>query len=366
MKFIINREEILTPLQQIVSVIEKRQTMPILSNVLIVIEDNQLTLTGTDLEIQIIAKINIKSATSGSITVPARKFLDICRLLPNGAEIKFDQQDDKVKILSNRSRFSLSCLPADNYPEFSESELENQFFINAGKFKKALDKTVFCIANQDVRYYLNGLLLNITNSRLKLVASDGHRLSIYEDSLDQGIGIEARIIFPRKGILELSRLLDDPEAELKVEFSNNNIRIFIKNLIFSAKLVDSKYPDFGKVFQQEFFNPLHIQKQILKDALNRVSVLSNEKFKGVTLDITSDSLRISTHNPEHDEAEEELAIEYSGEPLSIAFNAQYLLDAVSNLDSELAVLTIASNASSCFIDEPNKCAYKFIVMPMRL
>ena len=366
MKFNINREEILTPLQQIVSVIEKRQTMPILSNVLIVIDDDQLILTGTDLEIQIIAKIDIKLATPGSITVPARKFLDICRLLPNGAEIKFEQQDDKVKILSNRSRFSLSCLPADNYPEFSESEFDNHFFINAGKFKKALDKTVFCMANQDVRYYLNGLLLNISNSKIKLVASDGHRLSIYEDTLDQGTGYESRIILPRKGVLELSRLLDDPDAELKVEFSSNNIRIFIKNLIFSAKLVDSKYPDFSKVFQQEFFNPIHIQKQILKDALTRVAILSNEKFKGITLDITSDSLRISTHNPEHDEAEEELVIEYVGEPLSIAFNAQYLQDAVSNLDSELAVLTIASNASSCFIDEPNDCVYKFIVMPMRI
>jgi DNA polymerase-3 subunit beta len=366
MKFIINREELLLPLQQIVSVIEKRQTMPILSNVLMVIEDNQLILTGTDLEIQIIAKIDIATATPGSITVPARKFLDICRLLPNGAEIKFELQDDKVKIASSRSRFSLSCLPADNYPEFAESELESHLFINAGKFKKALDKTVFCMANQDVRYYLNGLLFNVSNSKLKLVASDGHRLSIYEDNLDQATGLETRIILPRKGVLELSRLLDDPDAELKVEFSNNNIRIFIKNLIFSAKLVDSKYPDFGKVFQQEFFNQIHIQKQLLKEALTRVAILANEKFKGVTFDISSGSLKMSTHNPEHDEAEEELFIEYTGEPLTIAFNAQYLLDAVSNLDSELAVMTIASNASSCFIDEPGDCGYKFIVMPMRL
>jgi DNA polymerase-3 subunit beta len=374
MKFTINREEILLPLQQIVSVIEKRQTMPILSNVLMVIEEDQLILTGTDLEIQIIAKISIPAASPGSITVPARKFLDICRLLPSGAEIKFELQDEtqsgagaaKVKITSGRGRFSLSCLPADNYPEFSESELDNHLFINAGKFKKALEKTTFCMANQDVRYYLNGLLLNVSNSKLKLVASDGHRLSIYEDNLDQAAGFEARIILPRKGVIELSRLLDDPEAELKVEFSSNNIRISIKNLIFSAKLVDSKYPDFSKVFQQEFFNPIHIQKQLLKETLTRVAILANEKFKGVTFDITSESLKISTHNPEHEEAEEELAVEYLGEPLTIAFNAQYLLDAVSNLDSELAVLTIASNASSCFIDEPNDCGYKFIVMPMRL
>ncbi|MFI3220537.1 MAG: DNA polymerase III subunit beta, partial [Methylococcales bacterium] len=361
MKFIINREQLLTPLQQIVSVIEKRQTMPILANVLINIANDELILTGTDLEIQIIAKINIESATPGSITVPARKFLDICRLLPSGAEISFEQHDDKVKIASNRSRFSLSCLPADNYPEFAESDTTNQFIINAGQLKKALDKTLFCMANQDVRYYLNGLLLHISNSKLELVASDGHRLSIYEDQLEQGAGFEARIILPRKGVLELNRLLDDPEAELKVEFSSNNIRIFIKNLIFSAKLVDSKYPDFGKVFQQDFFNKINIDKQVFKNALTRVAILSNEKFKGVTFDITSESLRISTHNPEHDEAEEELAIEYTGDPLSIAFNAQYLLDAVSNLDSEFAVLTIASNASSCFIDEPDGCAYKFIV-----
>jgi len=366
MKFIINREQLLTPLQQIVSVIEKRQTMPILANVLINIANDELILTGTDLEIQIIAKINIESATPGSITVPARKFLDICRLLPSGAEISFEQHDDKVKIASNRSRFSLSCLPADNYPEFAESDTTNQFIINSGQLKKALDKTLFCMANQDVRYYLNGLLLHISNSKLELVASDGHRLSIYEDQLEQGAGFEARIILPRKGVLELNRLLDDPEAELKVEFSSNNIRIFIKNLIFSAKLVDSKYPDFGKVFQQDFFNKINIDKQVFKNALTRVAILSNEKFKGVTFDITSESLRISTHNPEHDEAEEELAIEYTGDPLSIAFNAQYLLDAVSNLDSEYAVLTIASNASSCFIDEPDGCAYKFIVMPMRL
>ena len=366
MKFIINREDLLTPLQQIVSVIEKRQTMPILSNVLLVVEEDSICLTGTDLEIQIVAKIAIDLATPGRITVPARKFLDICRLLPSGAEIKFELQNDKVKILSNRSRFSLNCLSADNYPEFSEAELNHSFFISTHKLKKSLDKTLFCMANQDVRYYLNGLLLNISNNKIKLVASDGHRLSIYEDLLDDDAGYEARIIVPRKGAIELNRLLDDPDLELQVYFSTNNIRIIINNIIFSAKLVDSKYPDFNKVFMQEFISPIHIQKLPLKEALTRVAILSNEKFKGVTLDITSNSLRISTHNPEHDEAEEELVIDYTGPALSIAFNSQYLLDAVSNLDSEFAVLTIANNGSSCFIDEPDQCTYKFIVMPMTL
>ena len=244
--------------------------------------------------------------------------------------------------------------------------MDKQFSINAGKFKKALEKTIFCMANQDVRYYLNGLLLNISNNKMKLVASDGHRLAIYEGVLEEQTGYESRIILPRKGVLELYRLLDDLDADLTLTFSNNHIKITRGNLVFTAKLVDAKYPDFGKVFQQAFYEPISLPKQELKESLTRVAVLSNEKFKGVTLDITPNSIKISTHNPEHDEAEEEISIDYQGESLSIAFNAQYLLDAVSNLESDTAVLTIASNASSCFIDEPSQCEYKFIVMPMRL
>ncbi len=366
MKFNINREQLLPSLQQLANVIEKRQTMPILSNVLVVVSDNSLVLTGTDLEIQIIANITLDKSEPGEITVPARKFLDIVRLLPSQAEIKVELVNDKVKVTSGRSRFSLATLAANNYPEFSEAELESEFLINAGKMKKSLDKTLFCMANQDIRYYLNGLLFHISNSKLKLVSSDGHRLSIYEDNIGAATGYEARIILPRKGILELSKLLDDEDAELKIQFSNSNIRVIINNLIFSAKLVDSKYPDFSKVFDQPFYNKIHIQRQILKDALTRVAILANEKFKGVTCNISDGLLLLSSHNPEHDEAEEELLIEYFGEPITIAFNSQYLLDAVSNLESELAVLTIASNGSSCFVEEPIQQPYKFIVMPMRI
>lgn len=366
MKFIIIKEQLLQPLQQIVSVIEKRQTMPILSNVLLVLSDNKLVLTGTDLEIQIVAKIDVAAAQGGEITIPARKLFDILRSLPSGAEVKIESANDKIRLLSGRSRFSLSTFPAVDYPEFSESSLEHRFTINAGQLKQALDKTIFCMAVQDVRYYLNGLMLNISNSKIKLVASDGHRLSVFQDELAEATGYEARIILPRKGVTELARLLDDPDVEICVEFSNNNVRITTQNLIFSAKLVDSKYPDFNRVFQQDFNNPINIQRQLFKDALTRVAILSNEKFRGLTLDINSERLKISTHNPEHEEAEEDLFIDYKGEPVSIAFNAQYLLDAVSNLDSELVVLMIASNSSSCVIEEPEVQKYKFIVMPMRM
>ena len=366
MKFIINREHLLAPLQQIVSVIEKRQTMPILSNVLIEVSEQVLTLTGTDLEIQIVATLNLDNCEEGRITVPARKFLDICRLLPAQSTINIECRNDKVKVTSGRSRFSLTSLAAEDYPEFSETELANQFVINAGQFKKALDKTLFCMANQDVRYYLNGLMLNISNSKLKLVASDGHRLSIYKGDIGTATGFEERIIIPRKGVLELSRLLNDAEVELDVQFSSNNIRIAFKEQVFSAKLVDAKYPDFSKVFDQGFFEPIYIPRQSLKDTLSRVAILANEKFKGVSFDISENLLKISTHNPEHDEAEEALVLDYQGAPLSIAFNAQYLLDAISNLGSKEAKLTIAENASSCFIEDPDDESFRFIVMPMRL
>jgi DNA polymerase III subunit beta len=366
MKLIINRETLLTPLQQIVGVIEKRQTMPVLANVLLLVKDNYLTLTGTDLEIQLVSKIEIKELSPGSITVPARKLLDLCRLLPIKADIQIELSGDKLKILSNRSRFSLSCLPSEHYPEFAESEMDKKFSINSGKFKKALEKTTFCMANQDVRYYLNGLLLNISNTKFKLVASDGHRLSIYEDTLDEATGYEGRIILPRKGVLELYRLLDNPDINLNILFSSNNVKIAINNLVFSAKLVDAKYPDFSKVFQQPFFEAIPIQKQELKDALTRVAVLANEKFKGVTLDILPGNIKISTHNPEHDEGEEEVSVEYNGEHLSIAFNAQYILEALSNIDSDTVILTVAKNVSTCFIDESNQSEYRFIVMPMRI
>ena len=366
MKFIINREQLLPPLQQIVGVIEKRQTMPILSNVLMQLDDQFVTLTGTDLEIQMVAKLPVNPESVGDITVPARKFLDICRLLPPEADIKFELRDDKLLLSSGRGRYQLSTLPADDYPEFVETEYQHQFTISTEKFKKALSKTAFCMASQDVRYYLNGLLVNISNSKIKMVGSDGHRLSFFEDELETPTGYEERIILPRKGVLELGRLLNDPDTELNIYFSENNIKLTYQNLLFFAKLVDSKYPDFSRVFNQAFHNPVLIQTHLLKDALTRVSVLANEKFKGVTLDISENQMKISAHNPEHDEAEEELIMQYAGDAISVSFNSQYLLEAVSNLDSEMLSLTIAANNSCCFIEEVDSPLYKFIIMSMQL
>ncbi len=366
MKFIITRDQLLTPLLQIVNVIEKKQTMPILANVLLKFENSQLILTGTDLEIQIIAKINLDPAQAGATTVPGRKLLDICRSFSKNVDIKFVLQENKLKISSGRSRFSLNTLNAEDYPEFISDSFEHSVVMQSGQLKNALQKTAFCMGLQDVRYYLNGLMLNVFNNTIKFVASDGHRLSIYEDTIEQETGTEARFIIPRKGVIELIRLLDDSEDSVTLEYSLNNIQVHYKNLVFSAKLIDSKYPDFGKVFLQDFNIPIHFPKQQLKESLTRIAILANEKSKGVNLFFNEGCLKISTHNPEQEEADEEVIIDYHNEPLSIAFNAQYLLDAINNVSSETLVFTSARNGSCCFIEEPDQHLYRFIIMSMKI
>ncbi len=367
MRFTISREQILIPLQQAVSIIERKQTIPILGNVLMQIQDSRLILIGSDSEIQLISVIPVlQESEDFSMTAPSKKLLDICRLLPSNSEIHVELLEEKIRVSSGRGRYSLSTLPADDYPEFNETSYDYQFKINAGKFKKGLDKTLFCMANQDIRFYLNGLLLHISNSKIKLVASDGHRLSIFEDELGSATGYEARIIIPRKAVLELNRIIEDKEAELEVLFSANQLKVLYGNVVFSTKLIDAKFPDFGKVFNQTFLPPIHVQKELFKNALTRVAILSSEKFKTICCDFSHDLLRLTAQNPDLDEAEEEVTLEYGGEPLTIYFNSQYLLEALNNLDAELATINITANHSSCFIQEPLESIYKFIVMPVRM
>lgn len=366
MKFTINREQILGPLQQIARIIDKRQTMPILSNVLIQCCDNRLIMTGTDIEVQIVSKLNLNDVRDeGIITLPARKLLDICKLLPPDSAIKFDLDGDKVKISSGRGRYSLNTLPADCFPEFNRNETRTSFKINAGKLKEGLDKTAFCMAVNDTRFYLNGLQLSINNSKLKLLASDGHRLAMYEDDIRE-TEQDAKIILPRKAVQELSRLLDDPEADAEIRIASNTIEVLFKNIHFSSKLVDARFPDFARTLNQEYLEPIGINRLSLKEALMRVEVLSNEKYKGVNFEVESCSLKLSANNPEHDEAEENVVIDYLGDSVSLAFNAQYVLDAVTSIDDDRVMMTIASNASVCFIEPPSKSLFRYVVMPMRL
>lgn len=366
MKFIINRDEILTPLMRIVNIVEKKQTKPILSNVLLQVDHEQMIMIGTDLEVQLVLRVNVSSSESGSTTVSARKFLDICRLLPNNAEINFECSQDRVKIIASDSRFFLSCLPAHDFPVFSDDKYDNSMQINAGKFQNAINKTLFNIALQDFRIYLNGLSFSISNSKIRLVGSDGHRLAFCDVFLDQSSGIEDRLILPKKFVSELVKFIDHPEDALLIEFSSVNIKVTLSDLVFSSKLIDSKYPDFSVGFHQNFHEGILLDKQILKNAVSRVAILTNEKNKAISLEVQTHNLKMSAHNPEHEEADEVLQIPYDGMPFCFSLNPQYLLDALANIDSDMISLAIASNSSCCLVDEPEESHYRFLIMSMKL
>ncbi len=368
MKFTITRENLLTPLQQVVSVIERKQTLPILSNVLLKLQDNQLKLTGTDLEVQLITHTTVDSGEDGQITLPARKFLDICRLLPDKSTLKISCKGDRAEISSSSSRFNLSTLPAENYPQFDSGSVEIEFQIAAPLLKKALDKTMFAMAVQDHRYFLNGLLLDFDGKSLKTVASDGHRLTFFQENLETETVVQSRqIIIPRKGISELYRLLGDSGEILTFRISSNTVLAELGNFSFSAKLIEGRFPDYQKVIPRELTHIVTTERSALKSALTRVSVLSNEKHKGLSLEIQeSKILCIKAQNPEHEEAEEKMEIEAEGGEFSVGFNATYLLDAVNNIDSEQVKLSLPSGCGSCIIEDTRDSRFIFIVMPMRL
>lgn len=366
MKFKTSRENLLMPLQQVVGVIEKRQTLPILSNVLIRLEDNRLEFTGTDLEVQLVTHSVTDAGENGSVTVPARKFLDICRLLPEGSAVNVECRQDKISIHSGRSRFSLSTLPAENYPAFDISTPEAALTLSSRLLKKSMEKTLFAMALQDVRYYLNGLLLDLDGGLLRTVSSDGHRLALYEETLE-GAELEPRqVIVPRKGVMELYRLLSDQDEPVTVQFAANNISVMMGELSFSAKLIEGRFPDFRRVMPRDITKVITVDRETLKAALNRVSVLTAEKIKGVSLEVKDGLMILQSQNPEHEEAEEEFEVRLEGEGLAVGFNTIYLLDALNNVDSETVILSFTDAGNSCLIEDPQNQKYKFIVMPMKL
>jgi DNA polymerase-3 subunit beta len=366
MNLTITRENLLIPLQQVVGVIERRQTLPILANTLLRLDGGQLEFTGTDLEVQLITRSPVESGEEARLTAPARKLLDICRSLPEGGMVKIEARDDKLELRCGRGRFTLATLPADNYPAFDTGAADIELNLCASLLKKAMGKTMFAMAQQDVRYYLNGLLFDVEGETLRTVSSDGHRLSVFEERVE-GWDLPARqIIVPRKGVLELHRLLRDDESAATLQISANNIRLLLGDVQFAAKLIEGRFPDYRRVMPSDIARTVTVDKESLKAALARVSILANEKFRGVALDLRADSMRLSAQNPELDQAEEEVEISLQGEPFEIAFNAAYLLDALNNIDADEARLSFTETANSCLIEDSQDGSFKFVVMPMRL
>ncbi len=367
MKFSISREALLKPLNLVAGVVERRQTLPILANVLMVLDGDRLSLTGTDLEVELVGRAHLAvPGESGEVTVPARKLADICKSLPEGSDIQFSAQDNKVTVKSGRSRFTLSTLPAGEFPNVEDSMGTHQFVLQQGQLKRLIDRTAFAMAQQDVRYYLNGMLWELNDKQLRVVATDGHRLAMC--TLPQKVGIDGdiQVILPRKGVLELARLLLEEEADIAIVIGSNHIRATTNDFTFTSKLVDGKFPDYQRVLPRSPDKIVQGSRLELRQAFTRTAILSNEKYRGVRLRLTENMLDIVANNPEQEEAEETVSVEYEGEALEIGFNVSYLLDVLGVLSGERIKLSLADSNSSALLEESEEGDSLYVVMPMRL
>lgn len=366
MKFKTQRETLLKPLQLVIGVVERRQTLPVLSNLLLVAEKDRLSLTGTDLEVELLAGVALDVSEPGEITLPARKLLDICRTLPEQAELELSVDGERAQLRSGRSRFSLATLAASEFPTVEEINATLEFELTQRELKRVIDKTQFSMAQQDVRYYLNGLMLEMSPKRLRSVATDGHRLAVCDAELTIDGAEGQQVIVPRKGIQELNRLLEDSDEPARIQVGSNHIRVQLAQLRFTSKLIDGRFPDYERVLPKDSDKEIAADRESLRQALVRTSILSNEKYRGIRLQLESQRLRVQAHNPEQEEAEEEIEVGYDGPELEIGFNVNYLLDALGALSSDQARLSLRDANSSCLIQEPGSSQCRYVIMPMRL
>ncbi|MGH8447123.1 MAG: DNA polymerase III subunit beta [Solimonas sp.] len=366
MKLQVGRNELLSALSAVIGVVERRQTLPVLSNFLLELKDDELIVTGTDLEIELEAKARVQNLAPGRATVPARKLFDICRGLPEGAEISLDVSGEKALLKSGRSRYSLSCLKAEEFPALGRVSEGKTLSLPRGQLRGLIERTQFAMAQQDVRYYLNGTLLEVDAKRVRAVATDGHRLALSEVEADTGIAERLQVIVPRKAVLELQRLLDATDEPATVKISATQIEVDLDVVRLTTKLIDGRFPDYERVVPESGDKKLQADRETVKRALARTAILSNEKFRGVRLTIEGTKLSLQTHNPEHEEAEEDLEVAYEGGPIEIGFNVNYLLDALSALGSEQFVMELKNSDSSGLIHAADSLASKYVVMPMRL
>lgn len=369
MQFTVSRDALLKPLQQVSGVVERRQTLPVLSNILLVLQGDSLSLTGTDLEVELIGSVAVQpGGEPGAVTVPARKLVDICKSLAEGSVLDFSQTDDKVVLKSGRSRFTLATLPASEFPTIEDESGTYSITVPQQKLKELLDSTSFAMAQQDVRFYLNGMLFEVAPDYLRVVATDGHRLAMQTMPMRSDTGEPQQLILPRKGIMELSRLISDGEGELTLVCGSNHIRAKMTDYTFTSKLVDGKFPDYNRVLPKGGDKQVVGERQELRQAFSRVSILSNEKYRGVRLMLESGELKILANNPEQEEAEEAVSVDYQGDSLEIGFNVSYLIDVLSALHSQSVRITLSDPNSSALLEAEggDSAEALYVVMPMRL
>jgi len=363
----INRETLLKPLSSVTSIVERRHTLPILSNLLLEAKDNQIVLTATDLEMQISLAVNTDVGGSLSTTISAKKLLDICRSLPDNAEINMATSESRVQVKAGKSRFNLQTLPAADYPVMSKAQAASSTLVKIAQnsLKRLFKQVEFAMAQQDIRYYLNGLLFEVSGNQLNIVGTDGHRLSFTSTELDQFYE-KQEIILPRKTVIELIKLLDDSEEEVAIEITSGQVNFSFSDIKLISKVIDGKFPDYSRVIPTGHQNSLTIDRTTILLSMQRASILSNEKYRGIRMVLGTNSLRLVSTNSEQEEAEEELDINYTGDSLDIGFNVTYMIDVLNNVDNEQVIFSFADANSSCLVTIPQDNNYKYVVMPMRI
>lgn len=365
----LDRETLLDPLQKVIGVIENNQTLPILSNVLINANEQQLSVKGTDLEVELIASHPLigQSEQNHHLTLPAKKLSDICKALPSHASIELYREKEQIILRSGESSFSLSTLPADDFPSIEGKKELVTFTIAQQDLRAIIQRTQFAMAQNDVRYYLNGLLLEVTSNHIKTVATDGHRLAL--NCVDATIELDNRlqVIVPRKAAVELSRLLADSEETIEVTLGGNYIKVIHPTFSFTSKLIEGRFPDYDRVIPKANTKEIVVDRGLLKEALTRTAILCNQKNKSVKFEIRDQIIRMLANNHEHELAEETIKIIYSGEPLDICFNISYLIENINIFSSDTVILRLSDAGNSLILEEPdNAFSSVFVVMPMRL
>jgi len=361
-----DRNALLKPLQAVSGIVERRHTLPILSNVLLERKGEKISFVATDLEIQIATEAESKGkGGDAAVTTSARKLLEILRALPEESKVVLEQKENRILVKAGKSHFSLQTLPAVDFPRQTLSTVLHKETISQKELKRLLCLVQYAMAQQDVRYYLNGLLLVVEGDQIKVIATDGHRLG-YASTKQKQKKEHQEVILPRKAVIEVGRLLDDTEEEVTLEVTQNQVRFSFSNIDLITKVVDGKFPDYTRVIPSNYQKHILISRQALLQALQRIAILANEKFRGVRWILTDKNLRIVCTNNEQEEAQEEMEVDYKGEPLDIGFNISYLLDVLSNLDSEQVDCAFGDANSSALITIPGNSEFKYVIMPMRI
>jgi len=364
MKFSISRDALVKPLNLVAGVVERRQTLPILSNVLLSLEGKKLSLTGTDLEVELVGRVELDSAgVDGEVTVPARKLVDICKSLPDGSIIELSVESGKATVKAGRSRFTLSTLAATEFPSVEEGVGELALDLPQTTVKRLIERTAFAMAQQDVRYFFNGMLFELDGEKFKLVATNGQRLAVVASD-STGSHLKGRPIVPRKGVLELAKLLDGVDGDIKLSFSETCFVADMAGKRFISKLIDGEYPDYTKAIPSETDKLVVCDRQMLREAMVRTAVMSNEVYKNVKLSLKPGSLSLFTNNPLQEQAKESLAVDYSGEALEIGFNVHFLIEALGALSGGTVSMGFSGQTSPCLITDPEDPSTEFVVSPM--